>query len=172
MKKKTTQKNLMHEVRLDIPIDARRKLVALLNESLATLTDLYAATKHAHWSVKGANFYGLHLLFDEIAEEVEELVDEMAERITALGGTAFGTIQSTADATRLKPYPIDIFSQEHHLIALAEHIAAAAKILRGNIKLSEALQDYATGDLFIEACRLLDKRLWFIESHMQTTEKL
>jgi len=47
--------------------------------------------KIAHWNVKGEDLYQLHLLFDSIAEHVEDAIDLIAERVTALGGRANGT---------------------------------------------------------------------------------
>ena len=62
----------MQKTSIDIPGDARVKLCALLNQQLADKFDLFSQIKHAHWNVKGAQFYSLHLLFDKLAEEVEE----------------------------------------------------------------------------------------------------
>src|SRR6476646_3120699 len=76
--------------RNDIPADNRTKLVSILNQHLADTVDLMSQTKFAHWNVKGPNFYQLHLLFDELAEKLEQHVDEIAERATALGGVAMG----------------------------------------------------------------------------------
>src|SRR6476620_12591424 len=82
--------------RNDIPAENRAKLVSLLNQQLADTFDLMSQTKFAHWNVKGPNFYQLHKLFDELAEGLEEHVDEIAERVTALGGVATGTARQAA----------------------------------------------------------------------------
>jgi starvation-inducible DNA-binding protein len=52
-------------------------------------------TKHAHWNVKGPSFIALHELFDQVAEHVEDHIDTIAERVTALGGTARGISRET-----------------------------------------------------------------------------
>ena len=71
----------------------RTAVTKLLNARLADALDLEAATKQAHWNVKGPHFIALHKLFDELHSNVEEHVDTIAERVTALGSVAHGTVQ-------------------------------------------------------------------------------
>jgi starvation-inducible DNA-binding protein len=78
----------MHKTKIDIPNDKREQIVEMLNTRLADVIDLKTQTKQAHWNVKGMGFIGLHELFDQAATQVEEYVDMIAERVTALGGTA------------------------------------------------------------------------------------
>src|SRR6266478_4080017 len=92
----------MFDTRNDLPAGTRTKVIELLNARLADAIDLGAQTKHAHWNVKGPNFIALHELFDKVAENVEEHIDTLAERVTALGGTARGTlatVRAGIDAT-------------------------------------------------------------------------
>ena len=49
-----------------VSLKAREVSVALLNQALADLGDLYSQTKQAHWNVRGKNFYSHHLLFDSV----------------------------------------------------------------------------------------------------------
>ena len=80
----------MNSTRNDMKAALRGQMVDLLNVSLAELIDLGLQTKQAHWNVKGPNFIGLHKLFDELTDSVHDLADTVAERATALGGTALG----------------------------------------------------------------------------------
>jgi starvation-inducible DNA-binding protein len=152
--------------RIDIPADARPKLIALLNASLADQIDLYSQTKHAHWNVKGPQFIALHKLFDELAEEVEEGIDETAERATALGGVASGTVKQVAGATRLADFPA-VHAGPAVVAALADRFAAVAKTTRAAIDEANKLGDADTADLFTGLSRDLDKSLWFLEAHLQ-----
>jgi starvation-inducible DNA-binding protein len=81
------------------------ELVAMLNQSLADTLDLAYQTKQAHWNVKGPNFYGLHLLFDQLYIQLGTTVDDLAERAVALGGQALGTIRAAGNASHLEEYP-------------------------------------------------------------------
>ena len=109
----------------------------------------------------------LHELFDKIAEHAEGHVDALAERITALGGTARGTVRTVAARSSLKPYPENIYTGAQHLEALAIALATAAKASRQAIEIADDLDDEVTADLFNEITGALDKDLWFIEAHLQ-----
>ena len=75
----------------------RSQSVGLLNRNLALAIDLERQAKQAHWNVKGPNFIALHELFDKVAETAEEFTDLLAERATALGGTAEGRLHAVAE---------------------------------------------------------------------------
>ena len=98
----------MYSTRIDLDAKLRGHIVPLLNARLADALDLELATKQAHWNVKGPNFIALHELFDELHTNIKEHVDTLAERITALGAVALGTVQTVARTSTLKPYPEDI----------------------------------------------------------------
>ena len=70
-------------------------MVELLQKHLGTAIDITYQTKQAHWNVKGMNFIAVHKLFDELHETTEDFVDNIAERLTALGGQAHGTVQAS-----------------------------------------------------------------------------
>ncbi len=155
-----------YPTRIDLPATVREAVVVLLNQTLAASLDLKTQTKQAHWNVKGKDFYQLHELFDEMAGEVEEYVDMVAERVTALGAIALGTARVAADASILPEYPLDAVDGEDHVTALAERYAAYGKHLREAIDKSDELGDADTADLYTEISRTIDKRLWFLEAHL------
>jgi starvation-inducible DNA-binding protein len=157
----------MHSTRIDIPEAKRIPVIQLLNERLADILDLGLQTKQAHWNVKGPSFIALHELFDDIAEEVEDLADTIAERITALGGIAEGTVQALSKKSKLAPYPMDISKGRDHVNALANALAAFGKAARAAIDKSNELGDADTADVFTEVSREIDKNLWFVEAHVQ-----
>ena len=78
----------LHKTKNDLREKTRRAMIDLLNQELADVLDLGLQTKQAHWNVKGPHFIGLHELFDKVAEELEELTEDMAERAVELGGVA------------------------------------------------------------------------------------
>jgi starvation-inducible DNA-binding protein len=155
-----------YPTRLDLGASVREPVVALLNQTLAASLDLKTQTKQAHWNVKGKDFYQLHELFDEMAGELEEYVDTVAERVTALGGTALGTARVAADQSILPEYPLDAIDGSEHVEALADRYAAYAKHVREAIDTTDKLGDADTADLYTEISRTIDKRLWFLEAHL------
>jgi starvation-inducible DNA-binding protein len=161
---------LLYSTRIDIPADTRSAIIALLNQTLAASLDLKTQVKQAHWNVKGLNFYQLHELFDEMASELEEFVDLVAERVTALGGLALGTARIAATQSILPEYPLDIAEGKDHIVALADRYAIYGKSLREGIAQTDDLGDADTADLYTEVSRAIDKRLWFLEAHLQPSE--
>jgi len=157
----------LYETENDIPKEARTALIGLLNQRLADIVDLRAQIKQAHWNVKGPHFIGLHKLFDEIAEAVEEYVDMIAERAVQLGGIAEGTVRVAASRSRLEEYPLDIADGSAHVEAVARALSNFGREARVTIDESGALDDADTADLFTEVSRGIDKWLWFVEAHSQ-----
>ena len=152
---------------IDLPVESREQLITQLNEHLADTFDLMSQTKQAHWNVKGKDFYQLHLLFDEIAGELAEFVDLLAERATSLGGYAAGTVRMAAENSSLPEYPTEISEGTDHVKALVERFGLYAARIRKAIDAAIDLGDQSTGDLYIEISRTVDKRLWFLEAHIQ-----
>ncbi|MBN1549795.1 DNA starvation/stationary phase protection protein Dps [Candidatus Babeliales bacterium] len=157
----------MHATRMSLAEKDRVASITMLNTTLASATDLMMQCKHAHWNVKGMTFIAMHKLFDEIAEQVEEMADVLAERITSLGGTALGTLKDVAENTQLRVCPNTIFTVKDHIGHLAHNMAILGEYVRDNIMASEKNGDMATSDIYIELVRMLDKNLWFLEAHLQ-----
>jgi starvation-inducible DNA-binding protein len=157
----------MFKTKNDLPENVRVKVIELLNARLADCKDLQTQTKQAHWNVKGPNFIGLHELFDKINEEIDEYVDEIAERAVQLGGVAEGTARAVAKRSTLPEYPLNIADGRAHVDALSSVLAAFGKVARKAIDESNDFGDLDTADLFTEVSRGIDKWLWFVEAHLQ-----
>jgi starvation-inducible DNA-binding protein len=134
----------MYKTKIDLSEKVRRNVIVILNDRLADAIDLQSQVKQAHWNVKGPHFIALHELFDKISDAVLEQIDEIAERVTSLGGTAEGTVAVAAKRSKLKNYPLSITA--------------------GN---TDKLGDADTADLFTQISREVDKYLWFLEAHLQ-----
>ena len=157
----------MHNTKNDLAKGKREKVIEHLNARLADAIDLKTQAKQAHWNVKGHQFIALHELFDQVATAVEAHVDLIAERVTALGGTAMGTARVVAQRSSLSEYPLEIFDGTAHVDALSTAMADFGKRIRQNIDDADKLDDADTADLFTEVSREIDKLLWFVEAHIQ-----
>lgn len=166
MAKNNTAGARMFATKNNLPEAARKALVGLLNQALADTADLYSQLKQAHWNVKGLHFIALHELFDKLAEGVEGHVDEIAERVTALGGYATGTVRMSAGASRLPEFPADALEGAACVGALVERYAALGASVRAAIQAAADHGDADTSDLFTGFSRDLDKDLWFLEAHL------
>jgi starvation-inducible DNA-binding protein len=149
----------------DLPATTRDQVIDLLNERLADAIDLQLQAKQAHWNVKGPQFIGLHKLFDEIDEAVEEYVDLLAERVVQLGGIAEGTSGIVAERSELPQYPINISTGDEHVWALSNALASFGERIRRAIDETDDLGDADAMDICTEISRGVDKWLWFVEAH-------
>jgi starvation-inducible DNA-binding protein len=163
---KASDKHLF-DTRIDLDDRSREQVVALLNSRLADTLDVQTQTKFAHWNVKGNDFYQLHLLFDEIAEHLEDGVDLIAERATALGGRANGTVRQSVANSKIEEYDLDAVKGMDHVRALSDRLGSLANFYRQCIDQCDDLGDKATADVFTELVRQADKDLYFLESHIQ-----
>ncbi len=157
----------MHSTRIDLAAKTRARMITLLNARLADALDLQMQAKQAHWNVKGSNFIALHELFDQVAGDVETYADDIAERITSLGGTAMGTVRIAAETSSLEQYPLEISDGTAHVDALSTALADYGKKIRKNIDETDDLGDKDTADLYTGVSRGIDKLLWFVEAHNQ-----
>jgi starvation-inducible DNA-binding protein len=155
------------DTRINVPAENRQQIIAILNARLADTLDLQTQTKFAHWNVKGTDFYQVHLLFDTIAEHVEDAIDLIAERITALGGIANGTLRQAVEASSLKEYNLNARDSMEHVEALLGQVSIVANAAREAIDQTEELADKATSDLFTQIVRDMDKDIYFLEAHLQ-----
>lgn len=158
----------MHNTKIDIEKSKREQIVTILNQQLADASDLRSQAKQAHWNVKGMNFIALHELFDRVAADMEPHIDDIAERITTLGGTALGTVRVAAQNSSLTEYPLEITDGAAHVDALSTALADFGKKVRADIDATVELGDADTADLLTGVSRSVDKLLWFVEAHLQS----
>jgi starvation-inducible DNA-binding protein len=157
----------MANTRNDLQDNAKQASVAVLQATLTDAIDLYNATRQAHWNVKGPHFAALHGLFETFYKQLAEDIDEVAERIVQLGGTAEGTTQSVAGATRAAAYPIALRAGADHVAALLDRYAALAKHVRAGIAATDEAGDAGTADLLTVVSQHLDKAVWMLEAHLE-----
>src|ERR1700723_2659034 len=157
----------MYKTKIDLSEKVRRNVIVILNDRLAYAIDLQSQIKQAHWNVKGPNFIALHELFDKLSDVVLEQIDEIAERVTSLGGTAEGTVAVAAKRSKLKNYPLSITAGKDHLFYLSTRMTVYDKAVSEAITDTDELGDADTADLFPGISRDIDKDLWVIEAHLQ-----
>jgi starvation-inducible DNA-binding protein len=142
----------------------RTRLVNRLNQNLASLTDMAAAYKQAHWAIVGIDFSQLHELFDEFTDQIRTYMDDVAERAVMIGGVAHGTIQAATERTTLPPFPLDERDELRLLEALVVRIDKLDEDLRH--AMHESADDPATQDVYIETVRGVEKQRWMLQSHL------
>jgi starvation-inducible DNA-binding protein len=151
------------------PLDKRTKWNALMNQRLAEAVDLQTQLKQASWNVRRTQTTSLHELFDEIAKEVECVMDMVAERIVQFGGIAKGTVRTAAVHSRLDEYPLAVGSG-NHVEAVAKALTDFRRDASASIGEMSALGDRGSANLFSEICCGIDKWLWIIQARLKMTQ--
>jgi len=154
---------------IDIAPEVRAEMIELLNHELADTSDVYSQSKQAHWNLKGIHFYQLHLLFDELAERRQGEADEIAERAVQPGGYATGTVRMAASTSRLPEMETNIDAGIDYVRALVDRYGIHANNLRSGIDQATKAGDQDTADLLTEVSRQVDKDLWFLQAHLQSS---
>lgn len=152
--------------KIDLQPLVREQVVRLLQQRLNDAIDLDAQLKHAHWNVKGPQFFQLHQLFDSVHDDVEAAVDVIAERITSLGGVADGRLKTVVSGSSLAEYPLAAKGGVAHLDAVSAALSRFGEGIRQDIEVASHLGDAGTSDLFTQVSRETDKLLWLIEAHL------
>ncbi|MFZ9519074.1 MAG: Dps family protein [Silvanigrellaceae bacterium] len=146
----------------------RVEIVRALQPVQCAGIELYLQLKNAHWNIRGANFSGLHTLFDDTAREVNEIADSLAERISILGGEPVATLQKLSLVPHLADAPVGMKVQEEFVKIIADRLSFYVQMLRDAEESFQKNYDPVSGDACIKAAGTLEKRLWMIESHLPT----
>jgi starvation-inducible DNA-binding protein len=141
----------------------RKDLAESLAHLLADTYTLYLKTHGYHWNVAGPAFPQLHDMFERQYRELAEAVDEIAERIRALGHPA---PSSYGELARLSSIPDGPLPPEasNMLRTLQTGHETLARTSRGFIGLAEQAGDHATADLLTERMRAHEKTAWMLRS--------
>ena len=157
----------LRELPIALEDAARSSSCRLLNEILADSMVLYNLYKKHHWLVAGPTFYQLHLLFDKHAEEQNELVDLLAERVQSLGGIAVGDPRHAAELTTIERPPD---GAEEVAVMIDRTLRAHETIIRkvrAGIETTEKSGDWGTNDLLMsDVLRRHELQVWFLAEHV------
>jgi starvation-inducible DNA-binding protein len=105
------------EINIGLNENDREGISEVLNKVLSDEIMLYQKLRHFHWNVKGMDFRSLHLMFEEQYKEIEEIIDEVAERIASMGHGAKGSLASIKENSRIVekaenfPKPMNMVSE-------------------------------------------------------------
>lgn len=143
------------------------KAVALeLNKALADLMVLYTKTRNYHWNVEGPDFMELHKFYEEQYSELEEAIDETAERIRTLGHYAQGRLSDFIKQTSLveQEYTNDERTQLSNL--LDDHETVIRNLRRLVNDFADKYKDVGSSDFVTGLLRQHEKMAWMIRSYL------
>lgn len=162
-KSKSRTVNIL-DIDTGIPRENLKKIANILNDDLADEYVLLTKTRNYHWNVEDPRFNDLHKFFEEQYELISASIDEIAERVRAVGGKTRATLKEFINSSQIGEdvgsYP-DADTMLGNLLSDHETII---KTLRKNIKECQDLNDEATANFLTEKMEEHEKMAWMLRS--------
>ncbi|MEW4429432.1 Dps family protein [Paenibacillus pabuli] len=145
--------------------DQAKSVEQVLNRQVANLNVLYVKIHNYHWYVKGANFFTLHVKFEEFYNEVTVQMDEIAERILTLKGSPAATMKEYLELSSIQEAAggEDAKTMVQNLI---EDFATLSNEYQEGIEVAEAAEDQPTSDMLTGFKADLEKHMWMLRSFL------
>ncbi|MGD8788548.1 MAG: Dps family protein [Burkholderiales bacterium] len=168
MKHGVTEKTRGFSRTIDIGIDEknRAQIAEGLSRVLADTYTLYLQTHNFHWNVTGPMFNTLHLMFEQQYNELALAVDQIAERIRALGFPAPGTYQDYVKLTQVEEVP-GVPSAEEMIRFLVKGQETVVRTAREVFPVVEKANDEPTADLLTQRMQVHEKTAWMLRSLLE-----
>jgi starvation-inducible DNA-binding protein len=151
------------DLNIGISNEDRHKIADGLSRLLADTYTLYLKTHNYHWNVEGPLFNTLHLMFEDHYTEMATAVDELAERIRALGVKAPGSYTAYAELADVKE-AIGGESAEEMIRQLVLGQETVTRTARAAFKAAESASDEPTADLLTQRMQIHEKNAWMLRS--------
>jgi starvation-inducible DNA-binding protein len=146
----------------------RQAIAAELSKILADEYVLYTKTRNAHWNVEGADFFDKHKFFEGQYEQLDEFIDDVAERIRTLGHYAPATLKLMLELTHLTENTRSKNDSQGFISELLADHEAIVMHLRENInRFANDLSDLGTSDFITGLMQEHEKMAWFLRSHLR-----
>lgn len=136
-----------------------------LNLQIANWTVLYTKLHHFHWYVKGPNFFTLHEKFEELYNEAAGYVDELAERLLAIGGKPVATLRESLEIATVSEAAGSETPEAMVSAVVADFNSLRAELKQG-MQAAEDAQDEATSDLLLGILSALEKHNWMLNAYL------
>ncbi len=157
-------RNIRIQPNIGLESEVRDPVVDILNISLANESVLSQKTRGAHWNVSGAGFFEMHILFDTQYKQLNEMANQIAERVRILGGIAIASFEEILSHSKLKEKISDVPDVLH---LLADH-ESIIRFMREDVrKCTEEYEDEGTFDLLVSLMRLHEKMAWMLRSYIE-----
>lgn len=139
----------------------------ILSAILADAMTLYTKTRKFHWNVSGESFMELHKLFENQYKQLEVSIDEIAERISKLGGKTIGTMKEFSDLARLKESP-DVYPSQKDMLKelLSDHEAVVVQLRKDIETAEEENGDAGTADFLTSVLLEHESTAWILRRYL------
>ncbi|MGG0656596.1 Dps family protein [Rummeliibacillus pycnus] len=134
-----------------------------LNQLVASWSVLYVKLHNFHWYVKGTSFFTLHEKFEELYNEAAVNLDEIAERILALGGQPVATLKEYLEISEIKE-AVGSETAEQMVKTLIQDFETMMKNLKNGMSEAANENDDTTEDLLNSINQSLEKHVWMLKA--------
>ena len=142
-----------------------KELISSVNKQVANWTVLYTKLHNYHWYVKGPQFFTLHTKFEELYTEASVHIDELAERLLALGGKPIATLQESLEKATVKEADGQEAAEEM-VQSLVDDFTTLTGELKEAMDLAAEVGDETTGDMLLAIHQSLEKHVWMLKSFL------
>ncbi len=148
--------------------EQREGVVTILNTLLADEYVLYTKTRNYHWNVVGLQFNDLHKFFEGQYEELDDIIDDVAERARTVGGYSLGSLQEMIDHKTLEE-DVTKGSDSRHMVRslLSDHEAIIRKLRTDLDKCADKYKDMGTSDFLTGLMEKHEKMAWMLRSYLE-----
>ncbi|MGH9560052.1 MAG: Dps family protein [Terracidiphilus sp.] len=165
----TATKGLSGQIAHDLGLEpgALEKVGTALAGALADTYLLYVKTQNYHWNVTGPHFGELHMMFEQQYRNLADAVDELAERLRAIGRFAPGSYAQFSQLSKIKEAPERVppsMDMVRHLADDHEHVV---RRMREVLETSDSVGDQESSDIMIARMRYHAKQAWMLRSYLQ-----
>ncbi|MEN4760736.1 MULTISPECIES: DNA starvation/stationary phase protection protein [unclassified Chryseobacterium] len=144
------------------------KVAEILIQTLADEFILYTKTRKAHWNVEGKDFYNKHLFFESQYQQLDGIIDDLAERIRMLGHYAPATLREYLSLTHLSESHLESNDSLTYMKELLSDHESILIHLRENIEnFAVEFKDAGTSDYITGLLETHEKMAWMLRSHLK-----
>ncbi|KXA44989.1 DNA starvation/stationary phase protection protein [Staphylococcus sp. HMSC059E03] len=143
----------------------KQDVVNVLNEQVANWTVLYTKIHNFHWFVKGPHFFSLHVKFEELYNEASEHIDELAERILAIGGSPVATLKNSLDVAIVDEAESEK-TAEDMVQSISKDFTNISEQLAKAVEVAGDAEDDVSQDMLIALQTSVDKHKWMFQSFL------
>ncbi|HNP62822.1 MAG TPA: DNA starvation/stationary phase protection protein [Woeseiaceae bacterium] len=144
-------------------IEGRRQVAAALGDVLADAFRLYINAQGLHWNVEGPMFYSLHKLTEQQYQSIAASLDDIAERIRALGLPAPESLKEFEDRSAIDDLPGDVELKKRVQQMVSDYEKAVLRLARVTA-LAERNDDVKTADLLTERIGAYEEFAWMLRA--------
>ncbi|MBS7320171.1 MAG: DNA starvation/stationary phase protection protein [Myroides sp.] len=150
---------------LGLPAKETKETIELLNGLLANFQVYYQNLRGLHWNIRGKRFFDLHAKFEELYNQAQLRIDEIAERVLTLGGTPLHSFDDYIKNNKLKVGK-NINNDEEAVELVIKSLSGLLKIEREILEKSDEISDEGTNSMMSDLITEQEKDIWMMQAFL------